>query len=91
MTEQREQSDEKGAPVAHVVTEYALAHDVGHGLILATGPNRNPRWNETITLEEAAERWFPGAIVVTRTVTTFEPVVTDWSRVTRPGREQSDG
>ena len=70
-----------GAPVAHVVTEYALAHNVGNRMILDTTPSRSPRWNETITLEEAAERWYPGAVVVSRTVTTFDPLVSDWARV----------
>jgi hypothetical protein len=81
---------ESGEPAAHVVTEYVLAWDVGHGIILATSPGRSPRWNESTTLEEAAERWYPGAVAMTRTVTTFDPVVTDWTRVTPPAPTKGD-
>ena len=89
LAEVRREGQAEG-PVAHVATEYALANDVGHGMILATSPSRSPRWNETTTLEEAAERWYPGAVVVTRTVTTFEPVVTEWSRAVPVSRADTE-
>lgn len=42
-----------------------------------------PYWNETISLGEAAERWWPGAEVVHRTITTWEPVVSGWFSVAK--------
>lgn len=60
--------------------EYALvrAYAVGPPAV-AAGPFPENRWNDTITLPEAAARWYPGTVVARRAVTSYEDTVTDWT------------
>jgi hypothetical protein len=66
------------------VTEWGVMLD---GRIASTREHR--RWNESMSLDEAVDRWYPGAHVVTRQRTRFPDVVTDWSPVTPDGGDQS--
>jgi hypothetical protein len=74
-----EHTAENDAP--KVITEYALLRNG----VVVSGPQEHPRWNETITLAEAAERWYPDAEVVARTRTVYPDRVTDWTPVIPPG------
>lgn len=77
----------QSAETAHIATEYAIV--TGHGLFVLHGPTSHARWNEVMTLAEAAERWYPGGVVMTRTVTTFEPIVGDWEPTKPPTRDRA--
>lgn len=79
-------SAEKDAPRAETRTEYALVREGWPGRFTkVTSLAPDGRWNEQFDAQYAIDHWYPGTVVASRTVTTFEPVVTDWTRVTPPG------
>ena len=74
------QSADNAPRPVKVVTEYAILSRRGNVL---SGPTENPRWNESITLHDAVQRWFPGAIVGRRTRTVY---LSEWERIP-PGQD----
>jgi hypothetical protein len=86
MTARDEHSAEKDAGRSETRIEYALVREVWPGrfskiVSLAS----DGRWNENYDAQYAIDHWYPGTVVATRTVTTFEPVVTEWTRDIPPG------
>lgn len=85
---------EKELPVAHTVIEYAIVYPAVYpGKTQSTvlyGPTTHSEWSETISLQQAAERWYPGGVVVTRTHTRYEDTFTEWVPRLRDGMTSGD-
>jgi len=76
------------AKVAEVYTEYAFRKD---GVVQRI--TDHPEWNEWISLHRAAQLWYDGAEVVTRTSIRFEDRVGEWEPMSpqwKPGEEPVD-
>lgn len=66
-------------PEAKTRTEWALAKPIGSGrFVVKVNLDPTGRWNEHLTAQDAIDRWYPDAVVVARTVTTYADDVTEW-------------